>query len=67
MRAIIAGFVAATLYTLAIAALIGTSMPSREELQAIDASYLANVSDVNVSAELIQIVEVESNPSATVQ
>jgi hypothetical protein len=62
MRAIIAGFVAATLYTLAIAALIGTSMPSREELQAIDASYLANV-----SAELIQIVEVESNPSATVQ
>jgi hypothetical protein len=62
MRAIIAGFVAATLYTLAIAALIGTSMPSREELQAIDASYLANV-----SAELIQIVEVESNSSATVQ
>ena len=62
MRAIIAGFVAATLYTLAIAALIGTSMPSREELQAIDASYLANV-----SAELIQIVEVESNPTATVQ
>ena len=62
MRAIIAGFVAATLYTLAIAALIGTSMPSREELQAIDASYLANV-----STELIQIVEVESNPSATVQ
>jgi hypothetical protein len=62
MRAIIAGFVAATLYTLAIAALIGTSMPSREELQAIDASYLANV-----SAELIQIVEVESNPSVTVQ
>ena len=62
MRAIIAGFVAATLYTLAIAALIGTSMPSREELQAIDASYLANV-----SAELIQIVEVESNSPATVQ
>ncbi|HET7693972.1 MAG TPA: hypothetical protein VFM44_12885 [Gemmatimonadota bacterium] len=62
MRAIIAGFVAATLYTLAIAALIGTSMPSRQELQAIDASYLANV-----SAELIQIVEVESNPSVTVQ
>ena len=62
MRAIIAGFIAATLYTLAIAALIGTAMPSREELQAIDATYLANV-----SAELIQIVEVESNPSATVQ
>jgi hypothetical protein len=62
MRAIIAGFVAATLYTLAIAALIGTAMPSREELQAIDASYLANV-----SAELIQIVEAESNKSATVQ
>ena len=61
MRAIIAGFIAATLYTLAIAALIGTSMPSREELQAIDASYLANVSDV------IQIVEAESNPPATVQ
>ena len=61
MRAIIAGFVAATLYTLAIAALIGTAMPSREELQAIDASYLANVSDV------IQIVEAESNPPATVQ
>ncbi len=61
MRAIIAGFIAATLYTLAIAALIGTAMPSREELQAIDASYLANVSDV------IQIVEAESNPPATVQ
>ena len=62
MRAIIAGFIAATLYSLAIAALIATAMPSQEELQAIDASYLANV-----SAELIQIVEVESNPSATVQ
>ena len=61
MRAIIAGFIAATLYTLAIAALIGTAMPSREELQAIDASYLANVSEV------IQIVEAESNPPATVQ
>ena len=61
MRAIIAGFIAATLYTLAIAALIGTSMPSRQELQAIDASYLANVSDV------IQIVEAESNEPATVQ
>lgn len=61
MRAIIAGFIAATLYALAIAALIGTAMPSREELQAIDASYLANVSDV------IQIVEAESNPPATVQ
>ena len=61
MRAIIAGFIAATLYTLAIAALIGTAMPSREELQAIDASYLVNVSDV------IQIVEAESNPPATVQ
>lgn len=61
MRAIIAGFIAATLYSLAIAALIGTAMPSREELQAIDASYLANVSDV------IQIVEAESNPPATVQ
>lgn len=61
MRAIIAGFIAATLYTLAIAALIGTAMPSQEELQAIDASYLANVSDV------IQIVEAESNAPATVQ
>ena len=61
MRAIIAGFIAATLYSLAIAALIGTAMPSREELQAIDASYLANVSDV------IQIVEAESTPPATVQ
>ena len=61
MRSIIAGFVAATLYTLAIAALIGTAMPSTQELQAIDASYLANVSDV------IQIVEAESNPPATVQ
>ena len=61
MRAIIAGFIAATLYTLAIAALIGTAMPSQEELQAIDASYLVNVSDV------IQIVEAESNPPATVQ
>jgi hypothetical protein len=62
MRAIIAGFIAATLYALAIAALIGTAMPSREELQAIDASYQATV-----STELIQIVEVESNPSHTVQ
>ena len=61
MRAIIAGFIAATLYTLAIAALIGTALPTREELEAIDASYLANVSDV------IQIVEAESNPPATVQ
>ncbi|HET6638882.1 MAG TPA: hypothetical protein VFH82_08890 [Gemmatimonadota bacterium] len=61
MRAIIAGFIAATLYSLAIAALIATAMPSQEELQAIDASYLANVSDV------IQIVEAESNPPATVQ
>ncbi|HET6361486.1 MAG TPA: hypothetical protein VFH11_05455 [Gemmatimonadota bacterium] len=61
MRAIIAGFIAATLYSLAIAALIGTAMPSRQELEAIDASYLANVSDV------IQIVEAESNPPATVQ
>lgn len=61
MRAIIAGFIAATLYTLAIAALIGTAMPSPKELQAIDASYLANVVDV------IQIVEAESNTPATVQ
>jgi hypothetical protein len=61
MRAIIAGFIAATLYTLAIAALIGTEMPSQEELQAIDASYLANVADV------IQIVEAPSNTPATVQ
>jgi hypothetical protein len=61
MRAIIAGFIAATLYTLAIAALMGTAMPSREELRAIDASYLANVSDV------IQIVDVESDPQVTVQ
>jgi len=61
MRAIIAGFIAATLYSLAIAALIATAMPSQEELQAIDASYLANVSDV------IKIVEAESNPPATVQ
>lgn len=62
MRAIIAGFIAATLYTLAIAALIGTAMPSREELQAIDATYLANV-----SAELTQVVNAEPNQSATVQ
>ena len=61
MRSVIAGFVAATLYTLAIAALIGTAMPSQKELQAIDASYLANVSDV------IQIVEAESNAPAMVQ
>ena len=62
MRAIIAGFIAATPYTLAIAALIGTAMPSREELQAIDATYLANV-----SAELTQVVNAEPNQSATVQ
>jgi hypothetical protein len=62
MRSVIAGFIAATLYSLAIAALIATAMPSQEELQAIDASYLANV-----SADLIQVVEIESNPSATVQ
>ncbi len=61
MRAIIAGFIAATLYTLAIAALIGTALPTQEELRAIDASYLANVSDV------IQIVEAESTPSTTIQ
>ena len=62
MRAILAGFIAATLYTLAVAALMGTAMPSQEELQAIDASYMANV-----SAELTQMVEAESNPSVTVQ
>lgn len=62
MRAIIAGFIAATLYTLAIAALIGTALPTREELQAIDASYLATV-----SAELTQVVEAETNQSVTVQ
>jgi hypothetical protein len=62
MRAILAGFVAATLYTLAVGAFIGTAMPSREQLKAIDASYQANM-----GMEVIQIVEAESDPSTTVQ
>ena len=62
MRAILAGFIAATLYTLAVGALIGTAMPSRKQLEAIDASYHANM-----AMEVIQIVEAESNPSTTVQ
>lgn len=62
MRAILAGFVAATLYTLAVGALIGTAMPSREQLRAIDASYQASM-----AMEVIQIVEAESSPSTTVQ
>ncbi|MGH7567232.1 MAG: hypothetical protein ACREK2_10420 [Gemmatimonadota bacterium] len=63
MRATIAGFLTATLYTLAVAALIGESMPTQEQLRtSIEASYLAAA-----SAELTQAIEAQPSQSAAIE